>query len=77
MADQIESHYVANLTIERVDKTRPDTSGRPPSYSTNPPPLSVEKRDVVEVTRLVIKGEDLQNLLSKLGKHIALVEDDT
>ena len=74
MADQTESHYVANLTIERVDKIK--TEPRHGSISTSTQGQS-EKREVIEISRIVIKGEDLTRLLAKLGAHINLMEDDS
>ena len=77
MADQTESHYVANLTIERVDKIKTEPRhGSIPSISTSTQGQN-EKREVVEISRIVIKGEDLTRLLAKLGAHIDLVEDDS
>lgn len=71
----MSTHYVAQLKIERVDKPEPPSSSSR-SYPPQPDMLTEGKREISEVTMLTIKAEDLQSLLDRLGKHIALVEDD-
>lgn len=61
-----KTHYVAQLKIERVDKVenrdRQSASG--------------DKRDISEVTQLTIKADSLESLVEKLGKHVAIIEED-
>ena len=67
------SHFVAHLKIERIEREEPPTPSRP--YQQNE--LRPEsKREVAEVTSIIIKAEELNKLQQKLIKHIDLVEDD-
>lgn len=73
MANTInETHYVAHLKVERVEKTMPDLDARYGSSEKMP----AERREVSEVTSVIIKGEVLERLLERLRGHIDLVEDE-
>lgn len=61
-----KTHFVANLKIEKVER-QPQAVGE----RGNVPPRVVE-----ELTHLTIKAEDLDTLTDKLGKHIALIEEN-
>lgn len=67
-----ETHYVAQLKVERVDRIIPE----PVRGGYNQPDPTPEKREISEVTHMTIKGDDLVRLLEKLRSHIALVEDE-
>lgn len=67
----MSTHYVAQLKIERVDKTSP--SERSPHRSSTD---SEPKREVSEVTLLTIKGDTLDGLVARLSKHLAIIEED-
>lgn len=69
----MSTHYVAQLKIERVDKVEPPRSG---GYGGGSGPVPTDsKRDISEVTQLTIKGNTLDALIEKLGKHIQIIEE--
>lgn len=65
----MSTHYVAQLKIERVDRTEP---AQRQIHQVPPEP----KREVSEVTLLTVKATTLDALTEKLGKHIAIIEED-
>lgn len=70
-----ETHYVANIKVERVDLINPPVDGRRPSLAPaggEPKPT----RRVGEVTQLVIKAPTMEALKTKVAAHISLIEDD-
>ena len=68
-----ETHYVANLRVERVDITTPD-AGR--QFHGQPTPTGDPVRKVGEVTQLVIKAPSMEALKKKVAAHVDLIEDD-
>ena len=60
-------HFVAHLKIEKVEKEPRSMSG---DRGKTPP------RVIDEVTHLTIKADTLEALTEKLGKHIAIIEED-
>lgn len=64
------SHFVAHLKIEKVEKPESAIRDRGVPDSVRP------GRVIDEVTQITIKGDTLENLVSKLGKHIAIIEED-
>lgn len=65
----MSTHYVAQLKIEKVEKVDLRVS----LQSSIP---SEPKREISEVTQLTIKGDTLESLVLKLGKHIQIIEED-
>lgn len=65
MADS-ETHYVARLVVERVDKviirTRSDVE----------PTIT---RDVQEVANFTVKATDLETLKGRIQNHVGLVDE--
>lgn len=61
-------HFVAHLKIEKVMKN----SGNPNRSIESQP----QARVIEEVTSITLKGKDLDTLVDKLGKHIAIIEED-
>ena len=62
MDTEVSTHYVAHLKIEKVEVR--DTRAE------------ANKRDISEVTQMTIKGKSLETLTEKLGRHIAIVEEE-
>lgn len=56
-------HYVAELQIKKVERTFDPAAGK-------------QDRTLDDVTKIVIKAEDLERLTTKLSAHIELVEED-
>lgn len=65
------SHFVARITIERVDHV--DTK-KPGSIMTS---VVVEdtKRFVTQLASFTVRGDQLTELLTKVPKHLELVDD--
>jgi hypothetical protein len=67
MADQSETHYVARLVVERVDKvTKPAfRSGEEPRVT----------RDVIEVGNFTVKADALDVLKGRIQNHVGLIDE--
>lgn len=72
MSQHIEesSHYVARIVVERVDHKLIETYGGVGNSKIREP-----KRTVTELTALTLKSDELDALVERVGKHLALVED--
>jgi hypothetical protein len=66
VAETTETHYVARLVVERVDKVRfQDHPSKEPTYS----------RDVSEVANFTVKSDDLETLKGRIQNHVGLVDE--
>lgn len=67
MADN-DDRYTAHLAIKKVTvkQTTPAHRGIAPE----------RERDISEVTTLNLKASTLPKLIEKLGKHVAIIEED-
>ena len=67
------THYVGRFVVERVERTVPDDGPYP---STRPNSTATEtNRQVKELASVMVKADDVTDLISKLNKHLGLVED--
>lgn len=57
-------HYTAVVTITKTTITED-------SYSSKE-----QSRDTPEVAKIVVKGKTLETLRTRLGSHVALIEED-
>lgn len=57
-------HYVAHLRIEKIERTADPNVDK-----------GQRQRTVDEVTQIVLKADDLDKLVNRLGAHIALIEE--
>jgi hypothetical protein len=65
--DQRPKHYTAVLKIYRVDEAIPaDPNRRTPKI----------EKDTTEVTSINLRNSELEPLLDKLTKHVALIEEN-
>ena len=62
-----DEHFVAVLKIEHINRRITNAAGRP---------FDEPKREIAEVTHMTIKAKSLDDLKSRLGAHINLVEAD-
>lgn len=67
-------HYVAELSIKKVERTEPDrVSGM---RGSNIPDIQPRTDRVVDdLAKVVIKSDELPTLIAKLTRHIAIVEE--
>jgi hypothetical protein len=68
------TYYVARITIDRVDIT---TDDKPKTLSIHGMSASeVTTRTVTQLAELgAVKSDELQDLITKIGHHLALVDD--
>lgn len=66
MASETETHYVARVVFERVQKT---------SNTRHPSEAATVEREVIEMGSYTFKDNDLDNLKGRLNAVTALVED--
>jgi hypothetical protein len=67
--EKVESHYVARVVIERVDKT-PIKDGN--SYNAV---VVDHKREVTELANFLVKDDEIESLKGKVSNHVGLIED--
>lgn len=61
-----EQHYTAHIEVNRVLHAVPANN----SLSKG------EKREIYQIADVVVRSKDLASLLSKLSKHVELIEED-
>lgn len=60
----MSTHYVANIKIDKVEKTDPrSVSGE-------------VKRDVVETVNITIKAETFSRLQEKIAAHVSIMDEE-
>jgi len=70
---RIRTHYVGRVVVERVERTVPDDTPYP---STRDKSTATESnRQVKELASVMVKADDVPDLVEKLNKHLSLVED--
>lgn len=65
------SHYVARVTIERVDHIGTKRSGAVMHATL----AEDTKRVVTQLASLTVRGDDLVVILTKVPKHLELIDD--
>lgn len=65
------THYVARVTIERVDHV--DT--KKPGGVMNSVVVEDTKRLVTQLASFTVRGDELPELLTKVPRHLELVDD--
>lgn len=65
----MSEHFVAHLKIEKVERHTNQDRGSASHGSKS-------DRVIDEVTQITIKGKTLEALVSKLGQHIEIIEEE-
>lgn len=66
MAEKTETHFVARLVIERVDKV---------IYQEHPSREPSTTRDVFEVANFTVKASELEALKGRIQNHVGMVAE--
>lgn len=67
--EKVDVHYVAHLKIERV--VRLDKPGTRHPNEAQPP----AKREIDEVSQVVVKNTDLEDVLDQVVKHVKIIAE--
>lgn len=72
MGLKTETHFVARVVMERVDKVIESTNAR--GYPEEGLP-KVGDRTVTEIATILVKDQDLVNMKSRVMAHVDLIQD--
>lgn len=66
-----QTHFTAVIEVNKVDLIEPPTTNT--RHLDSPPPTG--RREVSEVTKLVLRADTLTKLIDKMNNHITLLDD--
>lgn len=70
MYEVAQTHYIARITIERVDHMQ-----EPAKQYVQDDKAKPAGRKVTELAAVTVRNDELDSLKGKVGAHIALVDD--